>query len=433
MVAYPTSLESDFVGVVHGVYVPSTNFYNILPEGTNFDSKSQAKIGYVFSSCPFVDVSVLTFLLGVRNERTYTLSGLKEMMESGSAPKREFSPSMLTDEARAILEAENLTGNLVLGFRDQHGLVFVAIPDLKQCQPEPYALKLDVFSRNVGILESDIMLTRKVVLIGCGSVGSLIALELARAGVGHFLLIDNDTMGYHNICRHQCGILDVGKFKTNAVKERILEINPYAEVLTRNTLIQEVPVAYLEDFCDEKTLLIGGADNREGDLYANDLTMRCGSAFMSFGFWERAFAGEIFYCLPDGMPTYQDLVAVTEEYSGRVSQNRRFYTTEADLERASFEPGIYADINFVAIIAIKLALDILNRDNENYHPSVVNFLTQFTLICNTTNVENDRVWMFSNPLQITHSIEVPYATAEPERTVSNPERTDDGGDHPEGE
>jgi tRNA A37 threonylcarbamoyladenosine dehydratase len=108
-------------------------------------------------------------------------------------------------------------GNGVLQFVDSEGVI---------CKKEPYSLKLDIFSRNTGILESDIMLKTGAMLIGCGSVGSLVALELAKAGVGRFLLIDNDILGYHNICRHQCGIYDVGKYKTEAVKERILQINP---------------------------------------------------------------------------------------------------------------------------------------------------------------------------------------------------------------
>ena len=59
------------------------------------------------------------------------------------------------------------------------------------------------------------MTEKKVVVLGCGSVGSLIAMELARSGVGNFLLVDADTLEYHNLCRHQCGIEDVGDLKVN--------------------------------------------------------------------------------------------------------------------------------------------------------------------------------------------------------------------------
>ncbi|MDE6668379.1 MAG: ThiF family adenylyltransferase, partial [Muribaculaceae bacterium] len=273
---------------------------------------------------------------------------------------------------------------------------------------EPVKLKIDIFSRNTGILESDIMLKKGAVIIGCGSVGSLIALELARAGVGHFFLIDMDILGYHNICRHQCGIQDVGKFKTTAVKERILQINPIAEVITANKMIQEVDMSLLETFCNKDVIMIGCADNREGDLYGNQFFAKPnGMPFISIGCWERAFAGEIFYCLPEGMPDYSDFVTALGESSGRVNANTHIYMGEV----GSFEPGISADINFVTIIAVKMILDLLNRDNEAYTQRLIYNLSQYTLICNTNNpkIGGDMTEIFSYPLQVTTSIEVEYA------------------------
>ena len=98
----------------------------------------------------------------------------------------------------------------------------------------------------------------------------------------------------------------------------------------------------------------------------------------------------------------------------RISQNRKFYTNEEELEKATFEPGISVDIDFVTVIAIKLALDILNRKNPNYTTRLLGHLTQYTLICNTNNpkIGGDNAEIFSYPLQVTTSIEVPYATKE---------------------
>lgn len=273
---------------------------------------------------------------------------------------------------------------------------------------EPVKLKMDIFSRNTGILESDIMLKKGAVIIGCGSVGSLVALELARAGVGRFFLIDMDILGYHNICRHQCGIQDVGKFKTTAVKERILQINPTAEVITANKKIQEVDMSLLESFCNKDSIMVGCADNREGDLYGNQyLAKPNGMPFVSIGCWERAFAGEIFYCLPEGMPDYSDFVTALGDTSGRVNANTHIYMGEV----GSFEPGISADINFVTTIAVKMILDLLNRDNDAYTQRLIHNLSQYTLICNTNNpkIGGDMAEIFSYPLQVTTSIEVDYA------------------------
>lgn len=314
------------------------------------------------------------------------------------------------------LEKPEQTGDdIVSGWRDADGNVHFATAEGVACQLEGYSLKIDIFSRNTGILESDIMLRKGVVIIGCGSVGSLVALELARAGVGRFFLIDMDILSYHNICRHQCGILDVGKYKTTALRERILQINPSAEIHVSHKRIQDVPLAEIEPFCTPDSIMVGCADNREGDYYAAQMLAKPnGMPFISIGCWERAFAGEIFYCLPEGMPDYEDFMATMGDTSGRVEANTHIYMGEV----GSFEPGISADINFVTTIGVKMILDLLNRDNENYTQRLIDSLTQYTLICNTNNTKigGEMAEIFSYPLQVTRSIVLDYAIKEETET-----------------
>ncbi len=300
--------------------------------------------------------------------------------------------------------------DMIYGWRDKEGKVHFQTADGTECQLEGYSLQIDIFSRNTGILESDIMLKKGAVIIGCGSVGSLVALELARAGVGRFFLIDMDIFSYHNICRHQCGILDVGKYKTTALRERILQVNPRAEVRVSNARIQDVPLAEIEPFCSPDAVMVGCADNREGDYYAAQMLAKPnGMPFISIGCWERAFAGEIFYVMPEGMPDYEDFMATMSAASARVEANTHIYMGEV----GSFEPGISADINFVTTIGVKMILDILNRDNEHYTQRLLDTLTQYTLICNTNNpkIGGEQAEIFSYPLQVTRSIVLNYRDA----------------------
>lgn len=301
---------------------------------------------------------------------------------------------------------QELENDFLIGYYEGDSVVFEV--NGQKCETEPYRLKMDIFSRNTGILESDIMLEKGAVIIGCGSIGSLVALELARAGVGRFFLVDSDIFSYHNICRHQCGIQDVGKFKTTALKERILQINPSAVVFTSKLMIQEVALDFIEPFCNSDTIIVGCADNREGDLYANTyLAKPHNMPFVSIGCWERAFAGEIFYCLPEGMPDYSDFIAALGDLSGRVNANTHLYMGEV----GTFEPGISVDINFVTTIAVKMILDLLNRNNPGYTQRLIGRLSQYTLVCNTNNpkIGGEMAEIFSYPLQVTTSIEVEYA------------------------
>lgn len=308
--------------------------------------------------------------------------------------------------------------DMIWGWRNEKGEVEFSDHEGVNCLLEGYSLQIDIFSRNTGILESDIMLRKGVVIIGCGSVGSLVALELARAGVGRFFLIDMDIMSYHNICRHQCGVPDVGKFKTTALRERILQINPTAEIREARARIQDVPLSEIEPFCNSDSIMVGCADNREGDYYAaQKLAKPNGMPFISIGCWERAFAGEIFYCMPSGMPDYEDFMATMTESSGRVEANTHIYMGEV----GSFEPGISADINFVTTIGVKMILDMLNRDNEHYTQRLIDSLTQYTLICNTNNpkIGGEMAEIFSYPLQVTRSIVLDYAAKPQEKDLQN--------------
>ena len=70
-----------------------------------------------------------------------------------------------------------------------------------------------------------------VAVFGVGGVGSFAVEALARSGVGHLVLIDKDNIDETNINR-QIHALDstVGRSKVEVMRERILEINPAAQV-----------------------------------------------------------------------------------------------------------------------------------------------------------------------------------------------------------
>ena len=71
----------------------------------------------------------------------------------------------------------------------------------------------------------------KVAIFGIGGVGSFVVEALARAGIGNFILIDNDTVSITNLNRQLIATQKtLGKYKVDVMKERILEINPEAKV-----------------------------------------------------------------------------------------------------------------------------------------------------------------------------------------------------------
>lgn len=71
----------------------------------------------------------------------------------------------------------------------------------------------------------------KVAVYGIGGVGSFVVEGLARSGVGHLVLIDNDVVSISNLNRQiHANHQTIGKRKIEVMKERILSINPELEV-----------------------------------------------------------------------------------------------------------------------------------------------------------------------------------------------------------
>jgi sulfur-carrier protein adenylyltransferase/sulfurtransferase len=70
---------------------------------------------------------------------------------------------------------------------------------------------------------------KHVALVGCGSIGSKLGVMLARAGVGRFLLIDDDILLPDNLVRNDLDWRDVGTHKVQALARRMQLVNPTVE------------------------------------------------------------------------------------------------------------------------------------------------------------------------------------------------------------
>ncbi len=75
------------------------------------------------------------------------------------------------------------------------------------------------------------LVNAKVAIFGIGGVGSFVAEALARAGIGNFVLIDNDVISKSNLNRQIHALTNtIGKYKVEVMKERIMQINENAKV-----------------------------------------------------------------------------------------------------------------------------------------------------------------------------------------------------------
>lgn len=123
---------------------------------------------------------------------------------------------------------------------------------------------------------------KKVLLIGCGSVGSHIALELVRAGVMNLTLVDKDLFHIENVYRHALGVsslYEAVKNKENeeyyslpkviGLKREIESKFPYVIVKCHQDSIEELIVGKMIE-PTEYDLIVIALGNPTIELYLND-------------------------------------------------------------------------------------------------------------------------------------------------------------------
>lgn len=103
-----------------------------------------------------------------------------------------------------------------------------------------------------------------VCVFGVGGVGGYVVEALVRAGVGSLALVDNDTVAYSNLNRQIIAtVKDVGRQKTDVVRERVHSINPDCNVTVfptfflKDTEFDFTPYDYVVDAIDTVSGKIG--------------------------------------------------------------------------------------------------------------------------------------------------------------------------------
>ena len=228
--------------------------------------------------------------------------------------------------------------------------------------------KDDLYSRNKGILEINILENKRVMIVGLGSFGSQIAVELAKAGVGEFSLFDFDRVELHNLARHTATIKDLGRLKTDVIEESIKGKNPFA-VVEKNPININDHLDLLESEVAKADIVICATDNNESRFNLSSALINQNKIGIFGRAVTRAEGGDVFRYHPGG-PCYCCLIGnhwfgkVQEEITNVVSarQNGQIadYMSDRDAD-AIVQVGLSADIEPICNMMIKLALVELSR------------------------------------------------------------------------
>ncbi|MEU7742522.1 ThiF family adenylyltransferase [Nonomuraea sp. NPDC049158] len=218
----------------------------------------------------------------------------------------------------------------------------------------------DAFERVHGIFETDVLRRKSVAVLGLGSGGSFIVRELAKAGVGRFLLLDHDRLEVGNVSRHECGLADVGRLKANAMRDVVHQHHPAARVLTSALRLSGRTRRRVRDLIRdiEADLVICATDSRESRLLVNRMCLEEGLPLILGGVYRRAYGGVVQRVIPGLTACYQCFVqalpeqAADNEISSAEDAARVSYTDRA----VAPQPGLSTDIVPIALHMAKLAL-----------------------------------------------------------------------------
>lgn len=223
------------------------------------------------------------------------------------------------------------------------------------------------FSRNQGIIETSLLQDRTVLCIGLGSGGASIVNDLARSGVGSFILWDNDRLEATNLGRHICTLQDIGRLKTSAMRDHILSINPFAtvDVISDDVKKHAGMRGILAQMVERADVVIAATDNNPSRFVINEITWELQKTTLFGRAFHRACGGDVIQVVPErNTPCYAchtEERVVEEEISSVRDANAIAY---ADVV-VPIEPGLHVDIAPLANMISRLALFHLIKGTES--------------------------------------------------------------------
>jgi len=211
-----------------------------------------------------------------------------------------------------------------------------------------------------GLYDTAALRTKRVVVVGLGSGGSTVALELAKAGVARLTLIDPDTLEETNLIRHECDDRYLGENKAVAVADLIRHRDPEAEVEALADDVFDLGER-LERLVGEADLVAVCTDAEPPKHLLNELCTVAATPAVYAGVYARAAGGEVIRCAggPDDA-CYACVTAVLKETAQTPVDEAELDYGAVDADGALHgAPGLGLDVRLIALIHAKVCLATL--------------------------------------------------------------------------
>jgi adenylyltransferase/sulfurtransferase len=127
------------------------------------------------------------------------------------------------------------------------------------------------------------LLASRALIVGCGALGTVIANTLARAGVGHLVIVDRDFIEITNLQRQVLfdeNDIAEGLPKAEAARRKINQINSQVQV---TAIVDDVNHSNIEKLAAGCDVIVDGVDNFETRFVVNDAAVKLGIPYVYGG------------------------------------------------------------------------------------------------------------------------------------------------------
>jgi molybdopterin-synthase adenylyltransferase len=135
----------------------------------------------------------------------------------------------------------------------------------------------NLFARLAPLFDVGALREARVLMAGCGSGGSQVALQLAMAGIRNFSLFDSDILEIENVIRHACGRRYLGQRKVDALADVLLDRNPDIQIERHHSDLMEC--ADLADHVKRSSVVVLATDNEPTRYRLNQICVETKTAF----------------------------------------------------------------------------------------------------------------------------------------------------------
>lgn len=238
--------------------------------------------------------------------------------------------------------------------------------------PVHHLSKRALFRRASG-LSLDVLGKSKVMVIGCGTLGSRVIDLLVKSGVENLKIVDNDTLKIGNVVRHVLGLEQIGLNKADGMKSYALERNPFIQIETFNADIRsDEGSLWLERSLEDVGLVVSCIGDDAVKSWINQAAMLRGKPVMFCRAYAHATIGEILLAIPKRLcfSCMSDLLAAKKidiPQPPQLSFEEMVRFDDADCG-ATFIPGSAVDTDLIALHCSRIAIDFLQskQTDENY-------------------------------------------------------------------